>query len=86
MKAENKEIVDSEERVTIKLFKDNKDYKDDLTVGLNGKFYRIQRGVPVSVPKAVAEIIEHSEEQDRKTADMIQQLVEEAQQADKELK
>ena len=57
--------------VQIELFKDNDKYKDDVTVGLNGKIYRIQRGRPVSVPRAVAEIVEHSLDQDKKTALMI---------------
>jgi hypothetical protein len=46
--------------VKIKLFKDNHRYKDDVTVGWNGKFWRIKRGVEVEVPEAVAEIIENS--------------------------
>lgn len=75
-----------EERVTIKLFKDNKDYKDDLTVVVNGKAYRIQRGVEVSVPKSVAEVIEHSAAQDEKTAQLIESLVADTEQHEKELR
>jgi hypothetical protein len=60
-----------EEMVTIHLFKDKDKYKHDLKVGLNGRIYRIQRGVDVQVPKAVAEIIYASLEQDGKTADLI---------------
>ena len=33
-------------------------------MGLNGKTYLIQRGVDVLVPRAVAEIIQNSTEQD----------------------
>lgn len=44
--------------VTLTLFKDGDRYKDDLTVGVNGKFWTIQRGVPVTVPRCVAEVIE----------------------------
>ncbi len=47
----------------IRLFKDSGKYKDDLTVGLNGKFYQIKRGETVEIPDGVAEIIEHSLEQ-----------------------
>lgn len=35
----------------------------DITVGLNGKLYKIQRGVPVMVPHAVVEIIENAQAQ-----------------------
>ena len=55
------------ERVTIKLFKDNGKYSAPLFVGLNDYSALIQRGVPVSVPLAVAKMIEESEEQDAKT-------------------
>lgn len=65
---------EQEEMVTIQLFKDNERYKDDLTVGLNGTFYKIKRGIPVKVPKGVAEIIEHSMIQDGKTTDMLSKL------------
>lgn len=77
---------EEEERVTIKLFKDNKDYKDDLTVVVNGKAYRIQRGVSVNVPKSVAEVIEHSATQDEKTAQLIESLVADTEQHEKELR
>lgn len=35
----------------------------DVTVGLNGKLYKIQRGVRTKVPQAVVEIIENSQMQ-----------------------
>ena len=63
--------------VKIMLFKDSGKYKDDVTVGLNGKIYRIQRGREIEVPRAVAEILEHSNLQDRETAQMIETLEEE---------
>ena len=50
--------------VRIHLFKDNGRYKDDVFVGVNGETYLIQRGVDVEVPKAVAEVLRHSEEMD----------------------
>lgn len=75
-----------EERVTIKLFKDSKEYKDDLTVVVNGKAYQIQRGVEVSVPKSVAEVIEHSAVQDQKTAELIDSLVAETEQREKDMR
>lgn len=76
----------TEERVTIKLFKDSKEYKDDLTVIVNGKAYKIQRGVEVSVPKSVAEIIEHSAAQDEKTAQLIDGLIADTEQREKEMR
>ena len=60
--------------VRIRLFKDNGEYRDDLTVGLNGKMYKIKRGVEVEIPRPVYEIIQRSIESDQKTADMISQL------------
>ena len=46
----------------IRLFKDNQRYKTPVFVGVNGETYLIQRGVDVEVPKAVAEVLRHSEE------------------------
>lgn len=64
--------TDDEKRVTVRLFKDNRKYKNDVTVCLNGKFYKIQRGVSVEVPEAVAEILEASLKQDEYTAMVIE--------------
>ena len=50
----------------IRLFKDNQRYKTPVFVGVNGETYLIQRGVDVEVPKAVAEVLRHSEEMDGK--------------------
>lgn len=64
--------IDDEKRVTVRLFKDNRKYKNDVPVVLNGKFYKIQRGVSVEVPEAVAEIVENSLKQDEYTAMVIE--------------
>ena len=56
------------EKVRIKLFKDNGRYKGDLFVSVNGVNYKIRRGVEVEVPRAVAEVLEHSQRQDDLTA------------------
>ena len=48
----------------IRLFKDSQRYKAPVFVGVNGETYLIQRGVDVEVPKAVAEVLRHSEEMD----------------------
>jgi hypothetical protein len=56
------------ETVEIELFYDGDRYKDDVLVGVNGKTWQIQRGVPVTVPRFVAEVIRNSELQDRASA------------------
>ena len=58
----------AEEKVRIKLLKDNGRYKGDLFVSVNGVNYKIRRGVEVEVPRAVAEVLEHSQRQDDLTA------------------
>ena len=58
----------AEEKVRIKLFKYNGRYKGDLFVSMNGVNYKIRRGVEVEVPRAVAEVLEHSQRQDDLTA------------------
>lgn len=52
----------------IKLFKDNSRYKEDLFVSVNEVNYKIRRGVEVEVPPEVAEVLEHSQMQDERTA------------------
>lgn len=62
-----------EERVKIRLFKDSDKYSDDVYVGVDGKGYKIPRGVTVEVPAIVAEILEQQAEQDNQTANLISQ-------------
>lgn len=60
----------------IRLFKDSNLYCDDVFVAVNGKNFLIQRGVDVSVPYYVAEILENSaiqEQEAKKTVQSIQQ-------------
>lgn len=52
------------EIVKVRLFKDGKDYKDDVIVHLNGKNFAIQRGIDVEIPRKFALLIEQSEKQD----------------------
>ena len=47
--------------VTIKLPKAARNEADFITASLNGKAYKIMRGIPVEVPRALAEIIRNSE-------------------------
>lgn len=61
------------ERVPFRAFRDSGKYKDDITVGWNGRTYLIQRGVEVMIPRAVREILYQSEEQDTRTAALIDQ-------------
>lgn len=65
------------EKVPVKLFKDNGKYKDDLVVQLAGVAYQIKRGITVMVPRAVYDIIRRSELQDQRTANMLDALQEE---------
>ena len=58
------EPTEEKDTVVIRLFKDNQRYKTPVFVGVNGETYLIQRGVDVEVPKAVAEVLRHSEEMD----------------------
>lgn len=68
--------------VTIELFKDKDKYKHDMKVAVNGRVWRIKRGVPVQVPDFVAEVISASLKQDGKTADLITRKTQEAKAAE----
>ena len=57
--------------VEIELFKDNGKYKEDLFVGVNGKFWLVKRGEKVKVPAEVAEVIENSFIQQKLTNQLI---------------
>ena len=61
--------------VRIRLFKDNSRYKGDLFVSVNGVNYQIKRGVTVQVPPEVAEVIQHSEEQDAQSAARMEAII-----------
>ena len=54
--------------VEIELFRDNKDYKDDVFVAVNGESCVIARGKKVKVKKKFADVIAQSMRQDIKTA------------------
>lgn len=57
--------------VEIELFRDNKDYKDDVFVAVNGESCVIVRGKKVMIKKKFADVIENSMQQDIKTAKMM---------------
>ena len=50
-------MLEGEEMVTIRLFKDNERYKDDVFVAINGRSFQIKRGESVQVPKCVADVL-----------------------------
>lgn len=54
--------------------------EDTLFVALNGKGYTIKRGVPVQVPRPIAEIIRESERQKDKQAAFEEEMAQRAQQ------
>lgn len=66
-------------KVNIRLFRDNGRYREDLFVSVNGVNYKIRRGVDVEVPPEVAEVLEHSQMQDERTAARIAAAENEAQ-------
>lgn len=65
---------EAKKMVKIKLFKDNNKYSNDVFVAVNGENYLIQRGKTVEVPDYIAEVLEHSMEQDERTAELISEL------------
>ncbi len=60
------------EYVEIKLFKDNEKYKDDVYVAINGKNCVIRRGVWTRIRRKFALLLDQSEIQDLRTAEMIE--------------
>ncbi len=51
------------EKVTVKLFKDNSKYKDDVFVAVNGVGMIVPRGVEVKIPRKYAIALANSEKQ-----------------------
>jgi len=60
--------------VTVHLFKDNGDYKDDVYVSVNDKEWRVPRGVDYQLPAAAAAVLLASQKQDGLTAEMMDGL------------
>ena len=65
---EKKNEVNGNTLVEIELFRDSKDYKDDVFVAVNGESCVIARGKKVKVKKKFADVIAQSMSQDVKTA------------------
>ena len=61
-----------EEYIAIKLFKDNDRYKDDVYVAINGKNCVIKRGEWVKIKRKFALVLDQSEIQDTKAAQLMQ--------------
>ena len=55
----------------IKSFKDNREHRDDVFVGVNEERFLIKRGVEIEGPHYVAEVIENSAKQDARTAEFV---------------
>lgn len=60
------------EYVSVKLFKDNDKYKDDVYVAVNGQNCVIKRGEWVRIKRKFALVLDSSEIQDMKTAELIE--------------
>lgn len=61
----NAPITDTDpwkEMLTIKLPKAPRGGENFVVASVNGKVYKIERGVEVDVPAPIAEVIQHSEE------------------------
>lgn len=71
-KEETKTTKWEDQKVRVTLFKDNERYKEDVTVVVNGKAFRIKRGVEVEIPVYVWRVLEKGMAQDVQTATMIQ--------------
>ena len=72
-KAVAKEYEDHlNEYVSVKLFKDNDRYKDDVYVAVNGQNCIIKRGEWVRIKRKFALVLDASEIQDMKTAEFIE--------------
>ncbi len=60
------------ELVSVKLFKDNARYTDDVYVAVNGKNCIIKRGEWVKIKRKFALVLDQSEIQDMRTAEMME--------------
>lgn len=60
------------EYVTVKLFKDNNRYRDDVFVAVNGKNCVIKRGEWVKIKRKFAMVLDQSEIQDMQTEEMLE--------------
>lgn len=75
------------EYVEVRLFKDNGKYKDDVYVAINGKNCIIRRGVWTRIRRKFALLLDQSEIQDLRTAELMEReanrFAEESRQGDR---
>lgn len=72
-RAEAKEYEDYlNEYISVKLFRDNDRYKDDVYVAVNGQNCVIKRGEWVKIKRKYALVLDTSEIQDMRTAEFIE--------------
>ena len=67
-------VLDGEEYVEFEAFYDGINYKDDIVVTVNGQNCHIKRGEKVRIKRKFLEAIKNSEDQDRQTARMMENL------------
>ena len=60
------------EYISVKLFRDNDRYKDDVYVAVNGHNCVIKRGEWVKIKRKFALVLDQSEIQDMQTAEMLE--------------
>ena len=60
------------EYVEVRLFKDNEKYRDDVYVAINGKNCVIRRGVWTRIRRKFALLLDQSEIQDLRTAELME--------------
>ena len=60
------------EYVEVRLFKDNEKYKDDVYVAINGRNCVIRRGVWTRIRRKFAMLLDQSEIQDLRTAELME--------------
>jgi len=86
---ENKEIKKDaayyDELVTVKLFKDNDRYKDDVFVAVNGVGMIVPRGKEVEIPRKYALALQYSEAQDSFAVQHCMELATKAKEAEKNI-
>lgn len=73
------------ELVTVKLFKDNDKYKDDVFVAVNGVGMIVPRGKEVQIPRKYAIALKNSEAQDSFAAQHSMELAKNAKEAEKNI-
>lgn len=62
------------EYVEVQLFKDGKNYKDDVYVAVNGENCRIKRGVPVKIRRKFAISLEQQHRQDLRSNEFNEEM------------